>query len=181
MGTTDISLQRIFQQLIKGNVGTAIAEAEIYLEAWPNQQTKDKLLTLKEDYRLMVGYWKQGIKDPLLEQQYQRLLQRLYVLCANISIYRHMTGSSYLKQLYTNVRSSDRTWSITSIRSEMESFVSEVAMLELESEPTRKEKSRELYKQHEPVILLCVDVAHLDRTDWFRHGGIAGVSHDRQH
>ena len=148
MGTTDISLQRIFQQLIKGNVGTAIAEAEIYLEAWPNQQTKDKLLTLKEDYRLMVSYWKQGIKDPLLEQQYQRLLQRLYVLCANISIYRHMIGSSYLKQLYTNVRSSDRTWSITSIRSEMESFVSEVAMLELESEPTRKEKSRELYKQH---------------------------------
>ena len=148
MGTTDISLKRIFQQLVKGNVGTAIAETEIYLEAWPNQQTKEKLLALKEDYRLMVDYWKQGIKDPQLEQQYQRLLQRIYVLCANISIHRHMTGSSYLKTLYTNVRSSDRQWSIASIRCEMEGFVSEVAMLELEPEQTRKEKSRELYKQH---------------------------------
>ena len=148
MGTTDISLQRIFQQLIKGNVGTAIAETEIYLEAWPNQQTKEKLMTLKEDYRLMVDYWKQGVKDPQLEHQYQRLLQRLYVLCANISIHRHMTGSSYLKSLYTSVRSAGRQWSIAAIRNEMESFVSEVAMLELEPEHTRKDKSRELYKQH---------------------------------
>ena len=148
MGTTDISLQRIFQQLIKGNVGTAIAETEIYLEAWPNQQTKEKLMTLKEDYRLMVDYWKQGVKDPQLEQQYQRQLQRLYVLCANISIHRHMTGSSYLKSLYTSVRSAGRQWSIAAIRNEMESFVSEVAMLELEPEHTRKDKSRELYKQH---------------------------------
>jgi len=148
MGTTDISLQRIFQQLIRGNVGTAIAETEIYLEAWPNQQTKEKLMTLKGDYRLMVDYWKQGMKDPQLEQQYQRLLQRLYVLCANISIHRHMTGSSYLKSLYTSVRSAGRQWSIASIRNEMESFVSEVAMLEFEPEHTRKDKSRELYKQH---------------------------------
>lgn len=157
MGTTDISLQRIFQQLINGNVGTAIVETEIYLEAWPNQQTKEKLLTLKEDYRLMADYWKQGMKDPQLEQQYQRLLQRLYVLCANISIHRHMTGSTYLKSLYTSVRSAGHQWSIAAIRNEMESFVSEVAMLEFEPEHTRKDKSRELYKQHHQLMnqLFC--------------------------
>ena len=64
MGTLDISLERIFTQLIEGNAGLAIAETETYLAAWPNPQTKEKLDTLKSEYLLMTDYWKQGLKDP---------------------------------------------------------------------------------------------------------------------
>ncbi len=123
MGTTDKSLERIFNQLIAGNVGLAIAETETYLAAWPNPQTQQKL--------------------------YQRLLQRLYVLAANISIYKHMNGSSYLQTLYKGVRQEGKRWSIATIKGEMENFVSEVAMLSLEPENKRKEKSKEIYKQHQ--------------------------------
>ena len=149
MGTTDISLHRIFRQLIEGNVGLAIAETETYLAAWPNPQTTEKLNVLKEEYQLMTDYWRQGVKDPQLEEQYQRLLQRLYVLCANISIHRHMSASAFLQSLYNSVRQTGRNWSLSVIRQEMENFVSEVAMLELEPEDRRKEKSRALYQQHQ--------------------------------
>ncbi len=149
MGTVDIALERIFRQLIIGNVGLAINETDTYLAAWPNPQTKEKLDTMKQEYQLMTGYWQQGMKDPQRDEQYQRLLQRLYVLCANISIHRHIENSSYLKSLYSQVRQSGYSWSLDAIRQEMEGFVSDVAMLEFEPEQQRKEKSKALYQRHQ--------------------------------
>ena len=148
MGTTDISLQRIFRQLSQGNVGMAIAEVEAYLSAWPNPQTSEKLSVIKQDYQLMADYWARGVQDPLLAEQYQRLLQRLYMVCANISIYRHMSASSYLKSLYTGARQKDRTWSMAAIRQEMEGFVADLAMLELEPEDVREDRRTEIHRQH---------------------------------
>ncbi len=152
MGTTDISLQRIFQQLIDGNAGLTIAELEIYLAAWPNPQTSEKLDVIKREYQLMTDYWIRGANDPQLDEQYQRLLQRLYVLCSNISIYRHLSNSSYLQVLYNGVRQNGNNWSVTAIRQELENFVSEVAMLELEPENKREEKSQEIYMHHHKQI-----------------------------
>ena len=149
MGTTDVALERVFRRLIWGNVGLCIAEMETYLAAWPHAQTKEKLETLKREYNLMAGYWQQGVSDPHLKEQYQSLLQRLYVVCANVSIYRHMTGSSFLNTLYTSVRTPGTSWSIEDLRSEMEGFVSDVAMLELEADGQRKEKSLAVYRQHQ--------------------------------
>ena len=148
MGTLDISLERIFGQLTRANVGLAIMETETYLAAWPNPQTKEKLDTLKTEYKLMSDYWMQGKKDPQLEKQYLSLLQRLYVLCANIAVHKHLATSSYLQGLNSVVRQSGRNWSLDAIRQEMEGFVSNVAMLQLEPEHLRKEKSLALYKQH---------------------------------
>ena len=39
MGTTEVALERVFRQLIAGNVGLTIAELETYLAEWPNPQT----------------------------------------------------------------------------------------------------------------------------------------------
>lgn len=149
MGTTDISLQRLFQQLAEGNLGNAISETRTYLAAWPNPQTSERFEVLKKDYLLMQDYWMKRIKDPQLDKQYLSLLQRLYVLCANISIHRHMTASSYLQQLYNGVRRNGQPWSLDDIRKQLEDFVSETAMLELEPEHIRQEKRTTLYKQHQ--------------------------------
>ena len=130
----------------------AIAETETFLAAWPHPQTQGKLADLKAEYKLMEGYWQQGIVDPQLEQQYQRLLQRVYVLCGNISIHRHMTGSTYLQSLYSQCRQAEHSWSLETIRKELENFVTEVAMLELEPEHLRKAKGQEVYKQHQQYV-----------------------------
>ena len=149
MGTTDNSLKLIFNQLINGNLGMAIAETETYLAAWPNPQTLEKLNDLKAEYQLMEEHWIQGSEDPMRADLYQRLQQRLYVLVANISIHKHMNGSSYLQAIYKGVRQEGRKWSMSSIKAEMENFVSEVAMLSLEPEHKQKEKSKTIYQQHQ--------------------------------
>lgn len=149
MGTIDTSLQRIYMQLRAGNVGLAIMELETYLMAWPNQQSHEKLETLKSEYNLMTDYWTQGATDPERDEQYLRLLQRVYILMANIAIHRHLSATSYLQQLHRNARQTGRPMNLEAIRQEMENFVSEVAMLELEPEHTRKEKSQALYKAHQ--------------------------------
>lgn len=149
MGTTDIVLERIFRQLIGGNVGMVIVEAQTYLAAWPNPQTKEKLDELQKSYNLMEDYWRQGVKDPHLAEQYQRLLQRVYVLCANIAIHRHISASSYLQGLSNLVRQSGTRWSLEDIRQQMVDFVTDVAMLELEPEHQRKEKQTAVYKEHQ--------------------------------
>ena len=147
--TGDIVTSRILEQLRAGNVGLAIAETETYLAAWPQVQTAERLSDIKKEYELMVGYWRQGMADPQLEEQYARLLQRMYVLYSNVIISRCIQGSSFLKGLYSGVRQSPRDWSVSFIRREMENFVSEVALLALEPENQREGKSRSLYQAHQ--------------------------------
>ena len=148
MGTIDTSLECVYDQLRAGNAGLAIMEMDTYLMAWPNQQTREKLETLKNEYDLMADYWMQGAIDPERDERYLKLLQRIYVLMGNIAIHRHLSASSFLQQLHSSARQTGRPMNLEDVRQEMENFVSEVAMLELEPEHTRKEKSQALFKAH---------------------------------
>ena len=78
MTTSDNATKGVLEQLRKGNVGMAIAEMEVYLAAWPQAQTAERLHDIKEQYELMTGYWRQGMQDPQQQEQYQQLLQRMY-------------------------------------------------------------------------------------------------------
>ena len=147
--TGDNATERVQRELKRGNVGMAIAEMEVYLAAWPQAQTAERLHELKEQYELMTGYWRQGADDPQQQDMYQQLLQRMYVLYANVAVTRRLRASSFLKGLHDGVRRTARDWSVAAIRRELENFVSEAAMLELEPEHQRAEKSRALYREHQ--------------------------------
>ena len=149
MKTLDHSLERIHHEIVSSNVGRAISEMEVYLAAWPDAQTLERLNTIKEEYEMMVEYWKKGMDDPQRQQNYHRLMHRVYQLFANIAIYRRLQVSSFLSEVYKQARKSPREWSLTAIRQEMENFVSEIAMLEFEQEHLRGEKSRQLYQEHQ--------------------------------
>jgi tetratricopeptide (TPR) repeat protein len=127
----------------------AIAELEVYLSAWPDGQSIERLHVLKEEYDLMTDYWRKGMEDPQRQKQYQRLLQQVYLIFANLAVHRRLQASSFLTSLYQSTRQQQREWSLTAIRHEMENFVSEIAMLEFEAEEQREEKSRALYKAHQ--------------------------------
>ena len=81
---TNESLRLVSEALQTGNAGRAIRQMENYLAAWPEQQTAEKLAEVREDYDRMEAYWQQGGEDPQREALYQRLLQRVYVLYANV-------------------------------------------------------------------------------------------------
>ena len=149
MKTLDHSLEPVFKQLCEGNCGMAIAELQVYLSAWPDGQSIERVQGLKEEYDLMTNYWRQGMEDPQRPEQYQRLLQQVYLVFANLAIHRRIQASSFLTSMYQSARQQPRDWSLTAIRHEMENFVTDIAMLEFEAENKREEKSRELYKAHQ--------------------------------
>ena len=146
---TNESLKLVDEALQAGNCGWAIRNMENYLAAWPEQHTSEKLAEVREDYSRMEDYWLHGGEDPQRADLYQRLLQRMYVLYANVVHYHRMKASPYQNSLYTRVRQGQRDWSLATIRQEMEGFVSNVAMLQLEPDDKRKAKSVALYKDHQ--------------------------------
>lgn len=146
---TNESLKLVDEALQTGNCGWAIRYMENYLAAWPEQHTSQKLAEIREDYERMESYWQQGGEDQQREILYQRLLQRMYVLYANVMHYHRMKASPYQNSLYTRVRQAQRDWSLTAIRQEMEGFVSNVAMLQLEPENKRVATSQALYREHQ--------------------------------
>ena len=149
MEQTENQLERVFKRLRNGNVGLAISEMETYLAAFPQPQTSDRLNGIKAEYELMVDYWRRGMADPHLDQLYQHLLQRVYVLYANVAAHAYIVYTSTLLEIYKRVRSGGQDRSLSAIRKEMEDFVSSVAMLELEPEHTRRDKGIQLYKEHQ--------------------------------
>ena len=145
-------LEQFRAELVSREVGMAIAEMDVYLQAWPQPQSKEVLNGIKADYDLMVDYWRRGVEDPRQDEMYQHLLQRLYVLYANIMVFRRIQQYPMLTRLYSEVKMVRRRWSLALIREELEGFVSSVAMLELEPEHLRQTKSDTVYREHQQFM-----------------------------
>ena len=151
--TVNSPLQRVVVQLMVGNAGRAIAEMETYLAAWPQPQTEDKLHEVRETYDQMTAYWRKGYHDEGLDEQYRLLLQRVYVIFANVCAYHQISASSFLSILSRRVRHEEHhDWSLTAIRQRLEGFVSDEAMLALEPEHTRQQKREALYREHQQQV-----------------------------
>ena len=154
---TPQSLTVVFDHLKARNLSAAINELEAFLTVHPHQVNSDRLHALRTDYQLMADYWKRGFKDPQLPALYQTLLQRMYVLSANISNHYGIGHSSFLSSLSMRLHMTARDWSPQNIREELESFVSEIALLELEPENKREERRKELYHQHQHQMNVLFD------------------------
>lgn len=154
---THQSLKEVLGHLEVRNLSAAINGLESFLSVHPNQINSDRLHAVRTDYLLMADYWKRGFKDPQLPALYQSLLQRLYVLCANISRSYAIGHNSFLSSIYLRQHMSARDWSPQNIREELETFVSDVAILELEPPQQRETKQRELYRQHQHDMNVLFD------------------------
>ena len=135
-------------QVLNRQLGKAINALENYLLANPRQQDMDQLISIRNDYQLLTSYWERGFDDPQREQLYDQLLRRVYVLNTNIHSYWQLSESAFLKAIHLRPRKIRKDWSMSAVRASMEAFVSDVALLELEPEHTRQQKSDNLYQQH---------------------------------
>lgn len=108
------------------------------------------LEAVKNDYQLMVDYMERGFTDDKRASLYLSLLQRLYRVAADLEIsWRCKNVIVYVDAF----RISDHlNTSHDFIRSVLESFVSDVAMLSLLPEAERTEKAKDLYDRHQVFI-----------------------------
>ena len=134
-------------------LGRAINELENYLLANPRmQRDMEQLIAVQSDFKLMTDYWQRGFDDPQREEVYSQLLRRLYVLASNITTHDRMMSSRFMASVYTRPRQIRKDWSMTNIRRQLETFVSDVAMLELEPADKRQEQRQTIYREHQLMM-----------------------------
>lgn len=145
-------LNNIITHISERRLGKALTSLENYLLTNPQQKDIDVLMGIKDDYRLMADYWQRGYEDPHREEVYNQLLRRLYILTANISIHWLIHQSPFLHPIYSRPRHIRKDWSISSVKKELETYVSDIAMLELDPKEERAHHEELLYNEHQHML-----------------------------
>ena len=151
------SLNQVLGYLKSRRLGEAIQTLEAFLSVHPHQINTDRLFAIRTDYQLMADYWRRGFKDPQLPSLYENLLQRMYVLCSNIAINYTVRHTPYLSALMLKAHMTPRDWSPQVIREELESFVSDIALADLEPEHVSEAKKKEIYARHHESMVILFD------------------------
>ena len=145
-------LKAVYQSLCQRDLTEAMSNMDIFLSKYRSQVDADILNAIRTDFQLMSDYWKRGYKDPLLPSLYQTLLRRMYMLYANVALSREIGESSFFSTIYMRLHISANDWSLDLLRSNLESFVSETALLELEQEHKQAAKSKEIHARHHQMM-----------------------------
>lgn len=146
------TLNAIIELIEKRRLGKAIDELENYLLSHTGLRDMEILSGIKSDYQLMAEYWQRGFDDPKRAEVYEKLLRRLYMLTVNVMIHQRIRNSSFLNTLYNRPRQIRKDWSMSNLKQDLETFVSTVAVLELEPPHTRQEKLDLLYQEHQCMM-----------------------------
>ena len=147
------ALNTIIADVTARQLGRAIGHLENYLYTFVQPQATEQLQLIKSDYRLMADYWQQGYDDPERGQLYDRLLRRLFVLATNVYIRYYIRNSTFVSGVYHRARNNGRRdWSPASLSHDLEAFVADVAMLQLEPEHVRASRQQNLYERHQQLM-----------------------------
>lgn len=150
--THNEALETVIRSLTERQLGKALAQLSNYLYTFNHTQATEQLEQLRTDFLLMTDYWQKGFEDPQRSQLYDQLLKRTYSLAMNVLIRYYIRNSSFANSAYTRARANREDWTPASLRRDMESFVADVAMLELEPEYVRKQKQHDIYQRHEQMM-----------------------------
>ena len=132
--------------LMDKRLSNAIAILEQLYVQRPSLMGHGEFEAIKTDYQLMVDFMGRGFSDSHRESLYSSLLQRLYRVTADLEIsWRCRNVSAYVNSF----RVIDHlNTSHDFIRTVLEAFVSDIAMLSLQPEEMREQKTAELYERH---------------------------------
>ena len=147
MGLTEIKLA-----LQKRDLGSAINAMENHLATKVNMWGGEQLALVKNDYQLMVDFWLRGFDDPQRSALYDKLLKRLDAITMEMESREWMERAVLVDVIRRNLEKDGRDWSVENIERQLESFVSDVAMLELEKPHIKERKSEALYDGHKNLM-----------------------------
>ena len=146
------NLQDVYGQLLSRNLPGAMDAMEIFLSTHLHQIDKDRLFAIRSDFQLMADYWKRGYKDPQVTVLYENLLKRMYALYVQVELEQDVRSSTNVVLVHDRILDRIKGQSIKELQEQLEGFVSDVAMLELEPEHTRKGKEKTIYLEHHSLM-----------------------------
>ena len=145
-------LYEILQLVLSRRLGQAVYSLENYLLSHPRQHDQEQFNGIRDAYQLMNDYWQRGYADPERGKVFDQLLRRLFVLTSNLLIHSELTDSAFLRTLHQRPRKVRQDWSMSAVRASLESFVSDVTLLELEPAATRQSHGDALYARHRELM-----------------------------
>lgn len=151
------ALTTIINDIEARELSKAIQHLENYLFTFVQPVSSEQLSEIKADYELMCDYWLKGYDDPQREQLYDRLLKRMYVLTMNVYIRFCIRNSNYIGGTHASARNFRQEWSPASLRRDLESYVSDVTLLELVPEHIRQQRQHEVYEHHWQLMAALFD------------------------
>ena len=149
-------LQDVYGHLLSRNLPNAMDAMENYLSTYLHETDRDRLYAIRSDFQLMADYWKRGYKDPQVTALYENLLRRMYALYVQVSLEQEVRSSTNVVLVHDRILNRIKGQSVKELQVQLEGFVSDVAILELEPAHTRKDKEKIIYQDH-----------HCLMRDWF--------------
>ena len=136
-------------QLKKGqSIGSIIAETETHaISSFPDfRETFDAIAS---DYDLMMHYMLTGMGDPGRSELYSRLILRTYRLLGNIELSLQLQYNPDALSLFgADVKGLD----VRDMREKLEGYVSDIALLSLDSQEQQDVKAQQLAERHQQYL-----------------------------
>ena len=148
----DEDLEDVFSLIDSMELSGAVDALGAFASSHPELGVDSPLRDISDGYKLMLDYWSRGFKDEHLERVYRDMLWRLYRLAADTVLRHAVAHSPFLASVHNRVRTGGRDWSVQALRTGLEGFVSDLAMLQLEPEPRRTARKRELHRAHQQLM-----------------------------
>lgn len=145
-------IKTVIEALEKRQLGNAISILENYGYRFPEQNIISEIDRLKKNYILMLDYWAKGYKDPFLDEQYGHMLQQVYRLTSDIGLRQYIMQNTTLANIFRKSHSVDADWTLNTIIGNLQTFVSDEAMLELLPNATIKEQTKDFHRKHHDYL-----------------------------
>ena len=154
---TEQQLLAIKRQLNEGqDAGLCIAKLSPLLYQMADASLLERFEKVQENYRLIIDFMLQGYSDPQREQLYQKLLISLYHIISDaLHVYLNTTNGSF-SVLWNTIKGISP--GADCIKTDLEGFVSDLALVDLVSENLRSGKLRTLHIAHQKNITQVFNV-----------------------
>lgn len=136
----------VFSLLKDKRMGEAIRALQELMEKNRAIVADDTFQTIADDYNRMLDYMEQGYQDPQREEIYLRLVRRLWLFTRSAL----MTWLCSSKPLFREAwqKANQQQFSPDDIERKLHNFVSDVAMLSLDTGEAKEQKESSVYTEH---------------------------------
>lgn len=126
-----------------------------------NNDITVRLNEINNDYQLMLSYMLRGFKDPERMRLYDELMRRLFRLTVDMEL--NLLTVSYRVFSEAKIRTSMVELDHDDIKRKLEDFVSDIAILDFDTEEDRKQKEESLYSAHHWFMSRLFDCLFLSK------------------
>ncbi|MBR5687983.1 MAG: tetratricopeptide repeat protein [Prevotella sp.] len=147
--------KKIRRHLNRGELSVAMKHIQPLLETVRSPRLYERFEKINQDYQLVIEYMAKGVDDPQREDVYRRLLKKADALLYNLENAIADRDVRAFSDAFSKVNRAHVDF--PQIKSTLEQFVADVAMIELEPEEKQKILAENIYKEHQEFVDMVFD------------------------